>query len=108
MDIELLQQQIEEGQRRLPKERPVSRKDFVDLQMVMVNSSLTHEYARKAYEKCKSYHSRQQILERMESLKTLYYDARAKLEMMNPDRLETMEKELVLQKQNVFSDIVLQ
>ncbi len=108
MDITMIEQQIEEGYRKLPRETSVSRRDFIDLQMVMVNSSLTHEYARKAYEKCGSYHKKLQILERMEALKALYYDARHRLEKMNPDRLESVERELSLQKQNVFSDISLQ
>ena len=108
MDIALLEQRIEENQKQMPGQLHSTRRDSVDLQMVMVNSSLTHEYARKAYEKCTSYHKQLQILERMESLKTLYYDAREKLSEINPDKLESVERELNLQKQNVFSEITIQ
>jgi hypothetical protein len=44
----------------------------------------------------------------MDALKNLYYDARQKLADINPDKLDSVERELNLQKQNVFADITIQ
>jgi hypothetical protein len=102
-DIDFDQELIEEGGQPIDLTQE-GRSDLVNLQMVMVSSSMNHEYVRKAYERCKSYHKQQELLARMSQLKTLYYVARTKLAEAHPDRLEAIEVELSQQKQTVLSD----
>lgn len=78
--------------------------DDLNLQMVLVNSSLNHEYMRKAYERTKSYSRKQELLVRMNQLKDLYFSTRQKLSECNPEALSSVEDELKLQKTVVFSD----
>ena len=78
--------------------------DFVNLQMVLVTSSMNHEYTRKALEKTRSYQKKQELLARMSHLKTLYFTARKRLSQLHPDRLATLEQELHQQKQTVLSE----
>ena len=78
--------------------------DLVNLQMILVTSSLNHEYASHEFEKTESYHRRQELLERMAHLKSLYFVARKKLHYYNPNKLEQIESELRIQKQNVFNE----
>ncbi len=81
-----------------------SHKDFTSLQMVLVTSSMNHEYTRKAYEKSRSFARRQELLARMADLKNLYFSARKKLAVLNPDRLSIIEREIHLQKETVLSE----
>lgn len=78
--------------------------DLVNLQMMLVTSSMNHEYARKELEKTRSYEKGQQLLARMSHLKTLYFTARKRLSQSHPERLETLENELRQQKQTVLSE----
>lgn len=78
--------------------------DLVNLQMVLVTSSMNHEYTRKAYEKCKSFDKKQQLLARMSDLKALYFVARNKIAHSHPERLAAIENELRVQKQTVLSE----
>ena len=78
--------------------------DAVDLQMVMVKSSMSHEYTRKAFENCRSFARRQELLAQMSYFKNLYYAARGKLVHSHPERLESIERELLHQKQSVLSE----
>ncbi len=80
------------------------KSDLVNLQMVLVTSSMNHEYARKAYVKTRSYDKKQELLERMEHLKSLYYNARKQLITCYPDRVSTIETELNAQKQAFFAE----
>ncbi len=81
--------------------------DAVNLQMVMVKSSMGHEYTRKAFEKCRSFARKQELLSQMSYFKNLYYAARGKLLHSHPDRLESIERELQSQKQQVLSEHAL-
>lgn len=78
--------------------------DLVNLQMVLATSSMNHEYARKAYEKTRSFARKQELLTQMSNLKNLYFAARNKLAVAHPERLETIERELNFQKQTVLSE----
>ncbi|HSA58755.1 MAG TPA: hypothetical protein VLJ37_03625 [bacterium] len=78
--------------------------DLVNLQMILATSSMNHEYARKAYDKTRSYARRQELLAKMSNLKNLYFAARSKLSVNHPDRLEAIERELNFQKQTVLSE----
>lgn len=78
--------------------------NLTNLQMVLVTSSMNHEYTLKAYEKCRSFSKKQELLTRMSHLKKLYYAARHQLATIHPDRLQILEQELNQQKQTVLSD----
>jgi len=104
MDIEIETLDDWDGTLALAGSEDAGSPDLVNLQMVMVNSSLNHEYMKKAYDKSKSYTKRQELLVRMTNLKTLYFAARKKLSECNPERLASLEDELQLQKMAVFSE----
>ena len=78
--------------------------DLVNLQMVLVTSSMNHEYARKELEKTRSFDKKQALLGRMSHLKSLYFTARKRLSEFHPERLASLEQELRQQKQTVLSD----
>ncbi len=78
--------------------------DVVNLQMLLATSSMKHEYARKAYDRTKSFARRQELLAHMNELKSVYFDARDKLATAQPDRLEAIENELNYQKRVVLSE----
>lgn len=78
--------------------------DLVNLQMILATSSMNHEYARKAFDKTRSFARRQELLTKMANLKNLYFAAREKLVVNHPDRLEAIERELNYQKQAVLSE----
>jgi hypothetical protein len=80
------------------------KSELVNLQMLLVSSSMNHEYIRKAYEKTRSFDRKQQLLAKMSELKTLYFTARNKLAQNHPERLEAIESELRHQKLTVFSE----
>jgi len=76
----------------------------VNLELVLVTTSMNHEYAKKELEKTSSFHKRQELLTRMAHLKELYFNARATLAAREPQKLEELERELRLEKQSVFSE----
>ena len=78
-----------------------------DLEMVLVTSSMNHEYAKQELEKTSSYQRKQDLLSRMAHLKSLYFNAREALAMTQPDKLANLEEELRLQKQNVFNSYLI-
>lgn len=77
-------------------------KDLVELQMVLTNSSISHEYIRKEYENAKSFQQRQELLEKMEIYKEAYFEARLTLQNIDPSIVEDLEKDLMSQKQTVM------
>ncbi len=85
----------------------VEELDAVNLQMLLVTSSINHEYSRKELEKCRSYAKKQEILSRMSHLKTLYFAARHQMVQVYPEKLAVLEAELSEQKQQVLSEPVL-
>ncbi len=78
--------------------------DPANLQMIMVTTSMNHEYTRKAYEKTKGFEKREELMSRMSNLKSLYFTAREQLANLSPDKLVEIEGELQFQKQTVLSD----
>lgn len=89
-----------------PKEEN-GKVDLINLQMVMVSSSMNHEYVRKEYESTKSYSKKQELMVKMTSLKNLYFTARKKMEEASPERLSVLEGELRVQKTQALSDVTL-
>ncbi len=75
-----------------------------NLELVLVTTSMNHEYAKLEFDKTRSFQRRQELLSRMSHLKQLYFDARNTLATMHPDRLVELEEELRLQKQKVFHE----
>ncbi len=78
-----------------------------NLQMVLVTSSMNHEYTRQEYEQEESYQRRQELGTRMEHLKTLYFHARKNLALTNPEKLEELEQDLSLQKQVILNEYMI-
>ena len=83
---------------------PVMDTELVDLHLLLVTASMNHEYTRKAFEKTRSYHRRQELLIKMSELKIAYFTVRNKLAHNHPERLESIENELRLQKLTVLSE----
>jgi len=78
--------------------------NLAKLQMVLVTSSMNHEYIRQAYDQERSFHKRQELLSRMSELKSLYFQVRKSLELATPDKLEEIETDLLFQKQTVLNE----
>ncbi len=91
---------------KAPKEES-SKADVMNLQMLMVSSSMNHEYARKEYETTKSFSKKQELMIKMTSLKNLYFTARKKLADSSPERLTVLENELRVQKTQALSDVTV-
>lgn len=81
-----------------------SPENLAKLQLVLVTSSMNHEYTRQAYDQTRSYHRRQELLSRMSELKSLYFQVRRSLEMAHPSKLEEIENDLLFQKQTVLNE----
>lgn len=104
MELDLTQLSPEEHEAVLRDLAATEKSDLVNLQMIMATSSMNHEYTRKAYDQTRSYARKQELLVKMSNLKNLYFAARNKLAVHNPERLESIERELVYQKQSVLSE----
>lgn len=104
MDIELEDFNGDEAISQIQQASQAQKTDVISLQMVLVTSSMNHEYARRALQKAKSYEKKQDLLLRMDQLKNLYYSARHQLSLRNPEKLDSLERELNLQKQQVFAE----
>jgi hypothetical protein len=106
MDAEIKLDSIIAGDADAMLANPASqeRSDLVNLQMILATSSMNHEYARKAYDKTRSFARRQELLVKMENLKNMYFAARTRLSENHPHRVEAIERELSYQKQAVLSE----
>lgn len=104
MEIEIPESGAEEVGTVVVSNAEMERQDPVNLQMVMVSSSMNHEYTRKELEKTRSYARQQELLARLSNLKNLYFSARKRLFECSPERLEMIEKELQVQKNSVLSE----
>lgn len=104
MDMDLSQLSAEEHEAVLRDLATSEKTDLVNLQMILATSSMNHEYTRKAFEKTRSFARKQELLAKMSNLKNLYFAARNKLAVHNPERLEAIERELSFQKQAVLSE----
>ncbi len=104
MEIEIPESGTEETGATIATNVEIERQDPVNLQMVMVSSSMNHEYTRKELEKSRSYARQQELLVRLSNLKNIYFAARKRLAECSPERLESIEKELQVQKKSVLSE----
>lgn len=80
-----------------------SKQDMSEMEMVMQNSSLAHEYARLQLETMDSTYQQEQILEQLDGYKKTYFSARKLLEIYDPERLKEVEKCLLEEKKEVFT-----
>lgn len=78
-------------------------KDISEMEMVMQNSSLAHEYARLQLETVEGSYQQEQILEQLDGYKKTYFSARKFLELHDPHRLMEIEKSLLDEKKEVFT-----
>jgi hypothetical protein len=106
MDGEMKMDQFhgDEAEAALMELNSQEKSDLVNLQMILATSSMNHEYARKAFEKTRSFARRQELLVKMANLKNMYFAARDRLATNHPDRVEAIERELSFQKQVVLSE----
>jgi len=82
-----------------------SLKYLLDLQLKMATSSINHEYARLEYDdKGVAHERREELLEYMQNCHQVYCEAREKLQNFDPYALDEFERDLMLQKQQTFSE----
>ena len=80
------------------------RENSLDLEMVLQNSSIGHEYARMELEQAQDLVEREVLIDKMDSYKRAYFLARRYLKKQNPLRLETVESQLIDQKVLIFGN----
>ena len=80
------------------------QENSLDLEMVLQNSSIGHEYARMELEQAQDLVEREVLIDKMESYKRAYFLARRYLKKQNPLRLETVESQLIDQKVLIFGN----
>lgn len=78
--------------------------NLANLQMVLMTSSMNHEYTRQEYDRAKSFQKREELMSRMSDLKNLYFQVRKSLELNHPEKLELIERDLLFQKQTVLNE----
>ena len=88
--------------------RNLSDEDFVNLQMVMMNSSMSHEYVLKAYESSHSFMGKQDLSDKLSNLRNLYFSARDKISASYPERLGKIVEEILQQKLMVLREYSVQ
>lgn len=76
----------------------------LDLEMVLQNSSIGHEYARMELEQVQDVVEREVLFDKMETYKRAYFLARRALKKHNPLRLESVEAQLIDQKSLIFGN----
>ena len=81
----------------------VEGQDLASLQMLLTNSSFGHEYARKEFETAKNFGDKEELLEKMNYFKEVYFKARQALYDNFPEVLDHIEQDIVTQKQAVFT-----
>ena len=80
-----------------------AQQDISEMEMVMQNSSLAHEYARLQLETVEGSLQQEQILEQLDGYKKTYFSARKFLELHDPERVVELEKSLQDEKKEVFT-----
>ncbi len=83
--------------------KDLAQQDISEMEMVMQNSSLAHEYARLQLETVDGSFQQEQILEQLDGYKKTYFSARKFLELHDPQRLIEIEKSLLDEKKEVFT-----
>jgi len=90
------------GKAAFAKKDP-AQQDISEMEMVMQNSSLAHEYARLQLETVEGSYQQEQILEQLDGYKKTYFSARKFLELYDPNRLMEIEQTLLDEKKEVFT-----
>ncbi len=75
---------------------------ILEMEMVLQNSSYSHEYAMMKLEAAGDFLERENLHQQLEASKNAYFRARQYLQEHHPDRLQTLEKNLAEQKSRVF------
>lgn len=73
-----------------------------DWEMILHNSSFGHEYARLELEEAKDMVSQEDLIDKMENYKRAYFLARRYMKRENPEKLRTIEADLMDQKVRIF------
>lgn len=94
---------IEYGKEILAESDSEARlREIKEMEMVLQNSSYGHEYAMIELQGSAGFFDNIELNRRLEEYKEAYFHAREYLKKHHPDRLETLEAELVEQKIKVF------
>ena len=81
---------------------PAEKKMDLELEAVMTESAFGHEYARLSLKEGASYSRREALLAHMDQHKQVYFWARKKMEILNPEKLLSVEEGIRLQKEMVL------
>ncbi|HKY62113.1 MAG TPA: hypothetical protein VJR29_01710 [bacterium] len=73
-----------------------------DWEMILHNSSYGHEYARLELEEAKDLVAQEDLIAKMENYKRAYFMARRYMKRENPEKLRSIEAELIDQKVRIF------
>ena len=87
-----------------PSQAAHQKKKVVELEMVLQNSSLAHEYARMELETTQDFLQQEELINKMEDYKRAYFMARRFLKKQDPYRLADLEGQLMDQKVRVFGN----
>ena len=78
------------------------KKEVLELEMVLQNSSYGHEYALLELEQTQDFLQQEELIGKIDNYKRAYFLARRYLKKENPIRLEKIESELMDQKVKIF------
>lgn len=81
-----------------------AKKQFLDLQLRMVTSSINHEYARMELGDDDDFDRCEQLLDYMNDCRKQYFEARSELEAFDAYALADFEAELIRQKQAMLTE----
>ena len=73
-----------------------------DWEMILHNSSYGHEYARLELEEAKDLITQEDLIDKMENYKRAYFLARRYMQRENPEKLRSIESDLMDQKVRIF------
>jgi len=77
-------------------------REIMEMEMVLQNSSLSHEYAMMKLGDSQDFFEKQSLDQQLEESKNVYFQARQYLNENHPERLKVLERELVEQKVRMF------
>lgn len=77
-------------------------KDILEMEKILQNSSYAHEYARVELANSDSAFKTEQLLEKLESYKRVYFYTRRYMAQHYPERLAKLEQDLLDQKRDIF------
>ncbi|HKX11836.1 MAG TPA: hypothetical protein VJP40_01695 [bacterium] len=97
IDIEYGREILEEYEGK--KDEAQSTQDW---EMILHNSSYGHEYARLELEEAQDLITQEDLISKMENYKRAYFLARRYMQRENPEKLRSIETELMDQKVKIF------